>query len=323
MTASRTETTPWAKLAIADLFPARTNPPPDTGAQHAQDWIDQYRLCDQDPAARARLLGSRMGQCVARVYPQAGPEIRELATDLFLWLIAYDDIHVEAPDATPTTLLSQIATFLGVLETGERTAGTAGTASTTGTGFTAALADLAHRTRTVLPPGPAARLTAALHASFLSMLWDTTRRKTPVSLAEYLTMRPHSVLGRVSVTLVEPAAGLDLAATVHDHPDIRRLARALANLTAWTNDLYSFTYEHQHEVTTPLTLPALLAAHHHCSLPDALDLASRMCNDEAGLARHLVGRLTAAERPLRLYATAFEQALAGISGCYGTPRYRT
>ncbi|MFI0206458.1 MULTISPECIES: hypothetical protein [Streptomyces] len=209
MTARRADTTPWAKLAIADLFPARTSPPPDTGAQHAQDWMDHYRLCDQDPAARARLLGSRMGQCVARVHPQAGPEIRELATDLFLWLIAYDDIHVEALDATPTTFLPRIATFLGVLETGERTARTA---STTGTGFTAALTDLAHRTRTVLPPGPAARLTAFLHVSFLSMLWDPTRRKTPVSLAEYLTMRPHSVLGRVSVTLVEPAAGLDLAA---------------------------------------------------------------------------------------------------------------
>ncbi|WP_051773875.1 terpene synthase family protein [Streptomyces sp. NRRL S-237] len=314
MTARRAETTPWAKLAIADLFPARTSPPPDTGTRHAQDWLDRYRLGDQDPAARARLLGSRMGQCVARVYPQADVEIRELATDLFLWLIAYDDIHVEAPDATPATLLPQIATFLDVLETGE---------SAAGTGFTAALADLTHRTRTVLPPGPAARLTASLHVSFLSMLWDTTRRRTPVSLAEYLTMRPHSVLGRVSVTLVEPAAGLDLAATVHDHPDIRRLARALANLTAWTNDLYSFAYERRHEVTTPLTLPALLAAHHHCSLPDALDLAARMCNDEASLARHLVSRLTAAELPLRLYATAFEQAIAGISGCYGTPRYRT
>lgn len=304
--------TEWPRPRIWHLFPRRRNPLGDQAEAHVRGWLDRYRLVE-DPDDLERLRTSPFGEAVAWSYPDADSEVLELAADLLLWLVSFDDTQVEKAGSPAAETASRIAGFVGVLEHGE---------SDDGTGHTAALADLVGRARTLLTPGQAARLLAAVHTTALALLWQTVVSGERLRLAEYRAMRPHSSLATPLVALIEPAAGLDLPDVVREDPDVRRVAHAARTLVGWTNDLYSFAYEYDRTGEPPRALPTLLAERNQCSLLMAFAEAVRMCEDEARTAHALLVKLAESGTPqVAAYSQAVRDTIASNEWWFTSDRY--
>ena len=304
--------TEWPQPRIWHLFPRRRNPLGDQVETHIRDWLDRYLLAE-DPGDLGRLRHSHFGEAVAWSYPDAGQEVLELAADLLLWLVSFDDTQVEKTGSAAAETASRIAVFVGVLENG---------GSGEGTGHAAALADLVGRARALLSPGQAARLLAAVHTTALALLWQTVVRGERVGLAEYRAMRPHTSLATPLVALIEPAAGLDLPDVDREDSDVRRVAHAARTLTGWINDLYSFAYEYDSTGEPPRTLPTLVAERNQCSLPMAFTEAVRMCEDEAQTAHALLVKLAESGVPeVAVYSQAVRDTIASNEWWFTSDRY--
>ncbi|MEV5518016.1 terpene synthase [Streptomyces flaveolus] len=278
-----------ARPTFWHLFPSRSNALGPKADYHASAWLDDYRLTD-DEHEISRLKAFRVGSGMGCFFPDAQQDLLDLAADLCLWLCAFDDLHVEAPQATVTTLAPHLASFTYVLDT--RTTPPAPPSL-----FTPALADLTRRIHELTTPAQAARCATRLHQAFLGMLWDTTTRGRTVRLAEYKAMRSHSVFSHAVAALIEPCAGLDLPAEAHDTEQVRQLIHSTALLSGWVNDVYSFPKERHESGFPPQTLPLILAREHGLALPEAFAAACHLCDQEAFTAYRLITELTASPRP--------------------------
>lgn len=307
--------TEWPQPRIWHLFPRRRNLLGDQVETHVRGWLDRYRLAE-DPGDLGRLRRSRLGEAMAWSYPDGSREMLELAADLLLWLISFDDTQVEkATAAAAVEVASRVAAFVGVLEHD---------GDSDGTGHEAALADLVGRARGLLSPGQTARLLAAVHTTALALLWQTVVTGERVGLAEYNAMRPHSSLATPLVVLIEPAAGLDLPDVIREDPDVRRVGHAVRTLAGWVNDLYSFSYEYDSTGELPRTLPTLLAERNQCPLPMAFAEAVRMCEHEARTAHALLVKLAGSGVPqLAVYSQAVRDNIASNEWWYTSSRYST
>ncbi|MCS7483820.1 terpene synthase [Umezawaea endophytica] len=305
--------TEWPQPRIWHLFPRRRNPLGDQAETHVRGWLDRYRLAE-DPEDLIRLRHSRLGEAIAWSYPNASREVLELAADLLLWLLSFDDTHVEkATSDAAADVASRVAAFVDVL-------GHDGNSD--GIGHEAALADLVGRARALLAPGQVARLLAAVHTTALAFLWQRIVRGKRVRLAEYNAMRPFSSLAAPLVVLIEPAAGLDLPDVVREDPDVRRVGHAARTLAGWINDLYSFAYEYDSTGEPPRTLPTLLAERNQCSLPKGFAEAVRMCEREARTAHALLVKLAGSGAPqAAVYSQAVRDNIASNEWWYTSDRY--
>lgn len=225
------------------LFPARSNPLGPETDDHTAAWLDYHRLVD-DAHESTRLKATRVGSGTGFLFPDAGQDLLALAADLCIWLSAFDDLHVEAPQATATTLAPHIASFTHVLDT--RT-----TPPASPSPLTCALTDLTRRMHDLMTPTQVARTTARLHQAFAATYWETTTHGRIVGLAEYEAMRPHTFFGHVIATLIEPSAGLDLPHQVHHCEPVSQLIHSTARLWAWINDVYSFPWNNTSSVPHP------------------------------------------------------------------------
>ncbi len=299
----------WEVPDFWGLFPSRISPLAGEVESGTRVWLDGWRLVEEAGPGE-RLKASKVGRLVALAYPDAPADLLRWAADLFAWLTAFDDVHVEAPGVTTAELGPHMASFVGVLETG-----TAPGAAPTP--FPAALAELLDRARELLTPLQEERVRARLGKVFVAMLWEITTRERTVSTAEYETMRPHTFFSAVGAALVEPCAGLDLSHGVRADPGVRRLTQALATLWERTNDLYSFAYEQRALGSVPRTLPWLIAQERGLPLDAAFAEAGRWCEEEAVLAHRLIGELSASAREgVPEYAGAVAHAIGGTRRLY-------
>ncbi|MFJ9197110.1 hypothetical protein [Streptomyces flaveolus] len=105
-----------ARPTFWHLFPSRSNALGPKADYHASAWLDDYRLTD-DEHEISRLKAFRVSSGMGCFFPDAQQDLLDLAADLCLWLCAFDDLHVEAPQATVTTLAPHLASFTYVLDT--------------------------------------------------------------------------------------------------------------------------------------------------------------------------------------------------------------
>ncbi|MEV0681836.1 terpene synthase family protein [Actinosynnema sp. NPDC050436] len=291
------------------LSTSRANPLADIVESRSQAWLDRHRLVDGHPSGR-RVRDSQMGKAVSRLYPDAGIDLLQLASDFITWLTAFDDLHVEAPEAGTAALAPRIAAFLRVLHSE--------TTSAPGCPFESALAELSARMGDVLDAVAAARVVAALHDTFLGMLWETTVRHRRISLTEYETMRPYTIFGHVAISFIAPCAGLDLPPAAYESAPIRQLNSGFALWFGFANDLRTFRHEQQLGIST-VSLPTVIAQERGCSLDDALAEASRRCARELDAVRRLVTELSASSAAhLPPYAAALATAYSGTEQVYRT-----
>ncbi|MFC0042301.1 terpene synthase family protein [Actinomadura rayongensis] len=275
-----------------------TPPPSETGQadwvlndravvveRHALDWLHQFDLTP-DPETRARVERINAGAAFAMLFPQAPPDVLELAGDVMVWITAFGDVLVDGCDRR-TGDLTRLTLHLNetLHATTSRRAGDQ-------TGFVAALEDLLTRSAAILPHRHHSRLAKALTAFIAAQNWhvDIESATSPPSVADYLVARRHTVAAWSLVALLEPLEHSRFPAEIHDVPEVGELNTTACTLLACVNDLASHRKEHR-SGDTAITLPTLLMHERRCSLDESISIISAMCETETARAHETIAHL--------------------------------
>ncbi|MFF4346005.1 hypothetical protein [Streptomyces sp. NPDC001530] len=185
----------------------------------AINWADGQGLLE-DPGARERLSGARVGDLIARSYPGLRTDRAATLAGWFAWLFVIDDYHDRSED-------------LARNDQEERTRLSRG------------LAHLWH--------GVAPRQSSWWRTRFLSHVGDfltafryedINRRKGCVpSLGAYMQLRRASGGITPCLDLLEYATGLEVPPALHDTGMLRTMFDNAADVVVWVNDVVSLKKE--------------------------------------------------------------------------------
>lgn len=253
---------------------------------------------------------------IVTVFPRAGEEDQQLASDIFIWFAAFDDVHVERLDSTAADSLTRhVFALLDVL---------GGNATDPAPGFSTALAEILRRAEkwdTRQQDG----LRHALYGALLGWQWEVqlrNARKQP-GIQTYMAVRRHSVAGVLERAVAEPLSGHVLPGAARRNSQFVRLNRAFDNISGWLNDLCSYEKERRQDGDSAVNLPNVLTSEKGCSLGDALMRVSELIVQEAKVAAEMIRHL--AESPLpevRAYAHDTERRLRAQTAFYAAARSR-
>ncbi len=307
---------PMPDLDSAFPGPFPTSPHADHVEQQALRWLGEFPLLA--PSDALRTLCNITGQGVARTFPAAGRDSLVLCAHLFLWLTAFDDVHGEAAAVRDTALLvDHVSELTIVLADGDVPA--------TASPFAAALQDLLARFRAGATPAQYLRLAGHLRDNLFGIVWEAHHLVSPeqVTVREYCAMRPYTVFVRTIMAAAEIVLGYELSDEQRSLAPVRQLEKAVANLGGWINDLASYRREAARMGMNPLSLPTLLMAEHSLGLQKAVQVTSRMCEEQAAVARSRINELTAGTTStLAVHARALENIAHSYVWHTGHARYR-
>ncbi|MFC9605824.1 terpene synthase family protein [Streptomyces niveus] len=320
--ATRTKAPALPMPDLRDSFPGPfpTSTHADDIERHATRWLGTYPLVGSPRKLGA--LANITGQGMARTFPTAEPADLFLCADLFLWLTAFDDTHGEAAGARdPARLVRTISECVHLLAGHDEPPGGPGAPDA----FGAALGDLLARFAQRATPTQYLRLTAHLRDNLLGILWEAHHIDGPdhITLADYRSMRPHTVFVRTLMATAEIALGYELTERDRSLEPVRELQSAVADLAGWINDLASYAKETAHDGPTTLNLPSLLMRQHGCDLEEAFRLASRMCEQRAAVAAARITELAVGEGPLSVHARALKSIASSYVWHIDHSRYQT
>ena len=296
-------------------FPA--SPHAEQAEQQLLGWLGEFPLLPPSDALRA--LCNITGHGVARTLPAADREGLVLCAQLFVWLTAFDDVHGEAAAAhDPAPLVSRGGELMRVL-------------SDDGTpvpenAFAQALADLLPRFRQLATPTEYLRLTGHLRDNLLGIVWEAHHFAAPdrISVAEYCAMRPYTVFVRTIMAAAETVLPYRLTEEERSSGPVKELETAVSDLAGWINDLASYAREAGRDRSAPLSLPTLLMRQKSCDLAEAFALTSRMCEEQAAVARSRITELTGSgEGALVDHARAVEAVANSFVWHIDHTRYRS
>ncbi|MHC3394789.1 terpene synthase family protein, partial [Streptomyces lavendulocolor] len=297
--------------------PFPTSPHAVTADRHLRRWAAERNL--PVPADELRTLCGITSQGIVRALPTADLDSLLLAAELFLWLVAFDDIHGE------TTAAADPAALAGHID--ELTCVLAGDTPTAPTGpFTTALRDLLDRIRERAAPSQYLGLTGHLRGNLVGLLWEAQYLTDPsrVSLHTYRTMRPLTVFARTITAITPIALSYKLPDRQGTADLVDRLESSVARLAGWVNDLASYPREASRSPVPPLSLPTLLMHERHLQLPEAFTTAARMCEEQAVLTRTLIDELSVTgSSPLTLHAQALKHIVHAFIWHIDHDRYTT
>ncbi|MFF7115518.1 hypothetical protein ACFY91_24850 [Streptomyces albogriseolus] len=292
---------PLPDLSAAFPGPFPSSPHADAVERHLRQWTDEFDLLATGDARRA--LCNITGQGVAHALPAADLDGLALCADLFLWLVAFDDVHGEATAAeNPVRLVDRVAELTRVLADDNAVADPDDP-------VTAGLRDLLRRVKARATPTQYLRLTGHLRDNLVGLVWEAHHLNQPdrVTVHTYCAMRPYTVFVHTLMATAPVVLAYDLSETQRASDPVRQMETAVANLAGWVNDLASHLREVDRQRAMPLSLPTVLMAEHQLNFPQAFEAASRMCEEEAAVARKRIRELSKSRaRPLALHAAALE-----------------
>ncbi|EYF02234.1 terpene synthase family protein [Chondromyces apiculatus] len=315
-----------SESALGDVFPGpfRTSPHQQEAQRRATAWAQRFQLTDR-PA-----ITSSCAQASAVILPDADLDAVALSVDLAVWLVAFDDRHVEVDDAqvddaqaaaaqAAAALSRLLAEFVTVMNSGT------GAPAAERSPFAAALHDLLARFRARSTASQYAHLTASLRDSFLAMVWDAHhgRRPAEVTLADYSAMRSYTILARPFMVVARIAAAHDPSQDLLDSPRFRRLEDEAATLCGWINDLVSYHREIARGHGDVLALQTILARDTGGDLEAASALAADHTRRKALHVRHLLDELASGADPHPEHASLIEHVVRGAVQQITYARYAT
>ncbi|MFD7340246.1 hypothetical protein ACFV98_30290 [Streptomyces violascens] len=229
-------------------------------------------------------------------YPGASQKNLQLAVDIIMWYILFDDVHVErAGSDTVDSLNRNLFELLDVA---------GGNTMHPSPGFSVALAEILHRAEGWSGCQQHA-LRSALCGVLLGWQWEAQLRamRSQPSLQTYLNARLHAGGGRLERAYAEPIGGYVLPAAARRDPHLIRLNHATSNLLVWVNDLCSYEKEKKQEGNHLITLPHVLIHEKGCTLTDAITHSCEMISREANEAAEVIDYLSRSPIPeVRAYA---------------------
>ncbi|MET9083161.1 hypothetical protein ABZX77_14905 [Streptomyces sp. NPDC004237] len=277
--------------------PFHISPHADRTEQYLLQWVGQVPLMPLSDECRS--LCAITGHGVARTLPSADPDSLALCAALFCWLTAFDDMHGETVAArAPAVLMGLVAELTLVLADDAPS-------EVSAEPFAAALQDLLARFRARATAAQYLRLTGRLRDNLTGIVWEAHQLANPtgVSVATYCAMRPHTVFVRTLFAAVEILLQYQLTDEERSSPSVRKLETATANLAGWINDLGSYARESVRSAA--LSLPAVLMNEHGHSPEKVFGQISRLCEQQAEIARSRIAELSSAgSAPVRAHAIA-------------------
>ncbi|UQI45809.1 terpene synthase family protein [Streptomyces sp. HU2014] len=272
-----------------------------------------HRHCLADRKTLER-LGKTACNCTyfLATYPNASKENQQLASDIYMWFTAFDDIHAERIDDTAVDSLARHAfELLDVL--GGNTADPA-------VGFSSALAEILHRAEkwTLHQQGD---LRNALCGALLSWQWEAQLRNTrsQPSVRTYMDARRHLAAGVLERAIAEQMGGYVLPDMARQDPQLIRLKQAFANIGGWVNDLCSYEKERRQEGDSSINLPNALMHEEDCTVSDAFTRTSELISQEAMTAAEMIQQLSESPFPeVRAYARDTQHMLRAQTAFYAT-----
>lgn len=295
------------------------HPQADEAERRALAWVDRSGLCRGD-AERARFVGTRSADFYARFAPHADLDRLWITACWVYWGFAFDDARCdEGPFATDPAAFAPMALSV------QRALEVPGPLSCTDP-YAAALHDIGELFRASAGPVQNRRFHHAHRAWLTGVQWQIGNRATGhmPDLDDYLTMRLHSAGGEPTYAMLEIANGLDVPAREMDSPAVCALTEMAILVAALDNDRHS----HAREISrrqTGQNIISVLMAHHHYSLPHAMDEAVALRDAVLERFLSLRDRITPrASTPLRHYLADLGHGIRGnIEWGLGVPRYRT
>jgi hypothetical protein len=300
-------------------FPSAINPHASQVQQGTVEWARRLHLLQRDAAYR-RLERVQYGMLMARAYPTAALETLQIATDWSTWLFLLDDQCDEAGIGQAPEQLASLHTRLldvlrGILPQPDDRSLVHG------------LWDIYVRLRKYATEEWLERFSASVAMYFTANVWEATNRRQGLipDAVSYRDMRPFTSAVYPCLMLIELTERLHLPATVHDHPDIQRLAEMTNNVISWSNDIVSFEKEQRQGDVHNLVL--ILAHEQQFTLQAAVEQVAVLHDDEVDAFIALAARLPkfepAIEADLRRYIAGMRFWMRGnLDWSIGTARYQ-
>jgi hypothetical protein len=310
---TNTPARPDLNVAFPGPFPV--SPHADQVERHLLRWAGELPL--PVPSGAHRTLCNITSQGIARALPTADPDSLVLCAELLLWLVAFDDIHGEATAAgDPALLVDHVSELIRVLADDD--------ASSPDGPFAAGLRELLTRFRDRATPAQYLQLAGHLRDNLVGLVWEAHHLTDPgrVTVRTYCAMRPYTVFVRTIMAAVPIMLSYELSDEPQSSGPVRQLETAVANLAGWVNDLASYAREAERLHMLPLSLPTLLMVEHQLDLPEAFEMASRMCEKQAAIARARINEVsTDGPLPITLHAQALEHIVHSFIWHVGHDRY--
>ncbi|MDC0768705.1 terpene synthase family protein [Streptomyces sp. HD] len=200
------------------------------------EFLARFNLC-KEQKQRDRLEAG-MGGVAGLIIPRGDQAAVQVASDLAVWVFAFDDICDESPlGSRPGELIEVMARLQRVIETPESPA--------RNDPFAEALRDIRLRLGAVATPVQVGRWVEAMRGYFFVETYragNIARQLTP-NLSDYAFISLHAGGTRAVVMLPHIAEGIDLPSAVWEDRRIRALTEMATSLGVWDTDIFSYAKE--------------------------------------------------------------------------------
>ncbi len=314
-----TDTTQIDTIAVPRFefpWPSACHPQVAAVEERMIGWGEAHNLIP-DAAYRARIVRTRYGYLAARCYPRAELPLLQVIADYFLWFFLADDMFIDRVDTVTPATLTNLTAMIDVLDYNQpRMPAVYGEP---------AWLDVCRRLRVLLSAEHFERFATGMR------LWATTAglqilnhlQPHPVSIANYETIRRHTIGMNPCLALSDAANGISVTAEEYHHPAVHRLRIHANNVVCWSNDIQSLPVEAR-QPGQFRNMVSLYAAHRRSTLQDAVDTtAGRVRAQIADFARLAEAVQDWASDPLCGYVDGLKDWMAGYQAWYDhdTQRY--
>ncbi|KAJ6522663.1 isoprenoid synthase domain-containing protein [Mycena vulgaris] len=199
-------------------------------------------------------------------YPEAGYQQLRLCSDFITYLFLLDDASDELGKRDITSVADVVLNSLYHPHT-----------YCSSTRISEMAKDLAKRMSQTATIRVQHRFMEALNLFFQSVNDQAQDRLSGAipTLEQYILLRRDTSGCRPCWALIEYANNLDIPDEVHEHPVIRGLSDAAADLAGWSNDLFSYNVERSRGDTHNMIVVAM--HHHNLDLFSAAEFVGDMC----------------------------------------------
>ncbi|MFE0063411.1 terpene synthase family protein [Streptomyces sp. NPDC059003] len=262
--------------APAALLPCRSHPESEGITAHHVQWVRRSLPFLEEPQLQS-LLGAHYDRWVCMCFPDIARDIAEDLTNLVTLMFLADDL-TSRPGRDTSSVTHTRAAYDALLDVMQGTRAHPRSAGQLPVSLLTLAGELFGSIRARMPTTQWHRWANNMRAWAEGAIQETAvrRRGKPLSFAEYLTLRRHSVCVTPWCVLGEYGLGIDLSA-IAEHPAFRDLIGAVTDHALLTNDLHSFRAEHYNG--DDINVIAVLCRAEGLSLQGAVDRTSMMIHD--------------------------------------------
>jgi 5-epi-alpha-selinene synthase len=217
------------------FHPAAINPHCDAAYQHTLNWMRSFNFATDKSVYQTLLLG-KFHVLIARAYPYISFEDMEIITDLIFWTFFIDDQFEKAGISKQLEILEPLKSRLVEIMKKEVEF------TDIDTPTVRALGDIMQKLHHHLYATSEwmLRFTKHMEDYFQAIYWEALNNSQEITLdvATFMKIRSFTVGVYPYLDLILITNQIALPPEVVNHPIVKRLELAVANVIAWSNDIF-------------------------------------------------------------------------------------